>query len=93
MPMIFMAATGVDTKVQEIYRKPSPHMFYYLEKNFNSGIKFDLEKSTYCGDAAGRAATATRKKDHSNDDRQFAANCKLKFFTPEAFFLGEHNEA
>ena len=46
-----------------------------------------MENSFYCGDAAGRPATAIRKKDFSADDRNFALNCGLKFELPESIFL------
>ena len=40
----------------------------------------DMEKSFFCGDAAGR------KNDHTNDDIMFSVNIGLKFCTPEMFF-------
>ena len=36
------------------YRKPTTGMWKYFEENINKKIKVDLEKSIYCGDAAGR---------------------------------------
>ena len=60
---------------------------YFKEEN-----KVDMDKSFYCGDAAGRAATKTRKKDFSNTDKLFAIACGLKFLTPEEYFLGEEEK-
>ena len=59
---------------------------YFLE---NEEAKADMDKSFYCGDAAGWAATKTRKKDFSNTDKLFALACGLKFMTPEEYFLGD----
>jgi len=51
-------------------------------------VKIDKENSFYCGDAAGRDKTATRKKDFSNTDKLFAVAVGIKFMTPEEYFLG-----
>ena len=42
-----------------------------------------MEKSFYCGDAAGRA------EDHSNDDLLFSINTGINFCTPEMLFDGK----
>lgn len=49
-----------------------------------------MEKSFFCGDAAGRPVNWApgKKKDHSMADKLFAENLGLKFYTPEQYFLG-----
>lgn len=84
--MTFLAATGSSA---DAHRKPSPLMWQIFCKSVNQGEEIDISQSFYCGDAAGRPATETRKKDHSADDKMFAQNIGLKFQTPESFFLGE----
>lgn len=70
-----------------IYRKPCTGMWEAaLERN--EGIKVDMVKSFYCGDAAGRTAEMTNaKKDFSHTDLLFAKNLQLHFVTPEHHFL------
>lgn len=55
-------------------------MWDCLVEKCNGGVKVDVTKSFYVGDAAGRA------KDHSASDKQFAAKCNLKFYTEKEFF-------
>ncbi len=74
--MTFLAATGGSA---DPHRKPCPIMWQKFCKSYNQGAEIDMKKSFYCGDAAGRPATDTRKKDHSADDRLFASNIGLKF--------------
>lgn len=52
----------------------------------------DLNESFYVGDAAGREQNwmPKKKKDFSSADRLFALNVGLKFHTPEAHFLKQH---
>ncbi|SIP85947.1 Bifunctional polynucleotide phosphatase/kinase [Pacmanvirus A23] len=61
------------------WRKPSPNMWNYFIENFAPGVV--LAKSIFIGDAAGR------ETDFSADDRKFTINCKLRFATPEEFWL------
>lgn len=55
------------------------------------GLKPNMSKSFYVGDAAGRLKNwePNGKRDFSASDRKFAANLKLKFLTPEQHFLGQ----
>ena len=78
--MVFLAAIAKSDQ----YRKPALGMFNHYETTFG---KVDKSKSFYCGDAAGRAATKTSKKDFSADDLKYAWNTGLRFETPESFFL------
>ena len=48
-----------------------------------------MKKSFYVGDSAGRPHTKNRSKDASDNDLKFAQRIGLKFYTPDAFFLGE----
>ena len=83
-PFIFLAATTKDYN-----RKPSIGMFEIFENKYNNNIKIDKDNSYYIGDAAGREKTKKKKKDFSDSDYKFSINCKLKFLTPEEFFLNE----
>ena len=52
----------------------------------------DVEGSFLVGDAAGRAGgegAGGRKADHACSDRDFAANARIKFYTPEEYFRNE----
>lgn len=66
-----------------IYRKPMIGMWDFLLENKNN---INLKDSFYCGDAAGR------KKDFACSDLYFATNNKLKFYTPEEYFLGKQKD-
>ena len=68
---------------RDFCRKPNTGMLDFFLKLHN--VKLD-KASFYAGDAAGRTKTSTAKKDFSCSDRMFAANCKMKFMTPEQFF-------
>ncbi|VVC89329.1 unnamed protein product, partial [Leptidea sinapis] len=85
IPIQVFFATG-----KGFYRKPAPGMWNILSKEKNDNILIDMEKSFYCGDAAGRNANWApgKKKDFSMADILFAENLGLKFFTPEQYFLG-----
>ncbi|KAJ8306571.1 hypothetical protein KUTeg_017116 [Tegillarca granosa] len=73
------------------YRKPSTMMWEHFVKKCNQGVKLDLNKCKFVGDAAGRAKewAPGKPKDFSCGDRMFAANIRIDFQTPEEFFLGE----
>jgi bifunctional polynucleotide phosphatase/kinase len=72
------------------YRKPSPEMWLFAEKNCNGNIKINLDESMYVGDAGGRPKdwVKGKSKDFSCSDRMFAANVGVAFHTPEKFFQG-----
>jgi len=72
------------------FRKPCREMWNKFLENFNK-VEIDYEKSFYCGDAAGRPDgwKYNVKKDFSDNDRKFALNCNLKFYTPEEYFMNE----
>lgn len=75
-----------------VYRKPNIGMFQAITEIYRArGLEIDMEKSIFVGDAAGRPAKGSRKKDHGNTDYKFAINVGLRFVTPEVrlsiFFL------
>jgi bifunctional polynucleotide phosphatase/kinase len=65
----------------DIYRKPRIGMYNYLKETLN--IKINKNNSFYVGDMAGR------KNDKYDTDIKFALNLKIKFYTPEEFFLND----
>ena len=67
------------------FRKPRIGLWNYLKEN--NKIEINKKNSFYVGDMAGRLLTKDYKKDRSDSDRKFAINIKIKFFTPESFFL------
>jgi bifunctional polynucleotide phosphatase/kinase len=62
---------------KDIYRKPYPKIL--------ENININRKASFFCGDAAGR------KSDHSSVDIRFAYNTRIKFKTPENFFMNDKN--
>ncbi|XP_002740993.1 uncharacterized protein F21D5.5-like [Saccoglossus kowalevskii] len=75
---------------QNEFRKPCAMVFDHMETQCNDGIPVNRKKSYYVGDAAGRAKNWApgKARDFSCSDRMFAANCGLKFYTPEEYFQG-----
>ena len=71
---------------EDKHRKPALGMYHYYVSTLNHGVVPDLKASVFVGDAAGR------EKDFSAGDRKFAINAKLRFKTPEEFFLCAESE-
>ena len=84
VPFVVFAALGKDK-----YRKPGRGSWDMLVKEKNDGVEIDMKESLFCGDAAGRKKTKTRKRDFSDGDKGFAIRTGLKFYVPEEFFLDE----
>jgi len=72
------------------FRKPCKGMWNKYLEQFNK-VDIDYENSFFCGDAAGRPEgwKSNAKKDFSDNDRKFAMNCNLKFYTPDEYFMNE----
>jgi bifunctional polynucleotide phosphatase/kinase len=85
VPLLVFVATTNDA-----FRKPNREIWdLFVRDHCEAGV--DVAECAFVGDAAGRKAGwngAGAKRDFSNSDRQFAANCGLPFHTPEALFLG-----
>lgn len=83
VPVQVFAATG-----STIYRKPRTGMWDTMREQLNGGRRVVRANSWFVGDAAGRPADGSRRKDHSLADRLFALNVKVPFQTPEEHFVG-----
>ncbi|XP_022877374.1 polynucleotide 3'-phosphatase ZDP isoform X2 [Olea europaea var. sylvestris] len=82
VPIQVFIACGVNSgQLEDPFRKPKPGMWRIMEKQFNSGLPIDMDRSFYVGDAAGRP------NDHSDADIKFAQAIGLKFYVPEEFFM------
>lgn len=87
-----------------IFRKPCLGMFQFYCNFLHSEVPVEIDKSYYCGDAAGRDAciyiysnyifflVGKRKKDFSPGDYLFAQNIGCNFITPDAFFEDSKNK-
>jgi len=75
---------------KDSFRKPCKGMWNFFLENYNK-VDIDNKESFFCGDAAGRPNgwKPNAKKDFSDNDRKFALNCKLNFYTPDEFFMNE----
>ena len=89
LPMSVYAAAEHDN-----YRKPRTGMWSEMLEDYDLDGRddVDLQASLLVGDAAGRAKTDTRRKDHACSDRDLAANIGIEFYTPEEYFLGHPPE-
>ena len=97
VPMFLICATVKDSK----FFKPQTSMWPVVETLLRrlNVLKqnIDVAGSFFCGDAAGRSflgqssvsPLVSREKDHSDCDKMFAEKLKLKFFTPEEYFVGD----
>ena len=90
---------GIFSMNNEICRKPHTGMWDILCKLYkkNRFPKPIVETSIFVGNEAGRVAVTKKDsenerkpKDNSCIDRAFAWNLRLKFFTPEKFFLNKN---
>ena len=89
LPISVYAAAELDQ-----YRKPRTGMWFEMLEDYDLDVHKDVDiQGSFCvGDAAGRAKTDRRRKDHACSDRDFAANIGIQFYTPEEYFLGEPPE-
>lgn len=93
------------SKTHDIYRKPNTGMWEQMKIDLRTELELDDNQrlrlsanSFYCGDAAGRTEASifrkrlypSSKKDFSDTDRKFAHNLRLKFMTPEEFYLRDY---
>ncbi|GIL69987.1 hypothetical protein Vretimale_10021 [Volvox reticuliferus] len=75
IPVQVFAAT-----MDDLYRKPETGMWDFFCQGHNGGVKPDLSKSFYVGDAAGRPG------DFADSDKAFAAAIGIRFRLPEEEF-------
>ncbi len=66
----------------DIYRKPRIGMWNYIQEKLS--IKINKKSSFYVGDMAGR------QNDKYDTDLKFAINLKVKFMTPEQYFMDDN---
>lgn len=88
--MLFVLAIFEEVKIEVIilvatldndYRKPNIGMWKYLTEIYRtSEFLYDINKSFYVGDAAGRL------DDFSDSDREFARNIPLQFYNEIEYF-------
>jgi len=86
-------------KTYDLYRKPNIGMWIRMREDLAEifGKTHISDKSFFVGDAAGRTVASplikrfhpSTKSDHSDTDRKFALNVKIKFQTPNEFFGDE----
>ncbi|KHN94351.1 DNA kinase/phosphatase Pnk1 [Metarhizium album ARSEF 1941] len=94
IPTTIYAATERDG-----YRKPNTEMWKEVCEDYDiPENEVDLKHSFFVGDAGGRVAglgrsggdgAASKAKDFSCSDRNFAHNVGIAYKTPEEYFLGE----
>lgn len=84
IPLIVFAAVQNDE-----FRKPRVGMWESLVAEYNGGVEIKVKDSFYVGDAAGRLAHGSNKKDHSTSDLRFAQNIGVPFYVPEEYFTGD----
>lgn len=92
IPLMFLLQVDLPFQIlvattKDAYRKPNTAMWELFCQSYNGDVKVDKNKSFFVGDAAGR------KKDHGASDKEFAANCGLKFYTEDEFFLKDTFES
>jgi DNA 3'-phosphatase len=95
LPISFICAMDNNN----MYRKPLPGMWEFFQAfmryNYNEltasannvDTKFNAELLLFVGDAAGRAAEGTRKKDFSDSDLKFAMNVGTKVLMSAGPFI------
>ena len=81
VPLLAFAAPQDDA-----FKKGKPGMWHALVAHHQGGVEPEMEQCFFVGDAAGREATSSRKKDHGRGDKDFAEALKLKFYLPEEVF-------
>jgi len=76
LPVAIYAACANDN-----WRKPRIRAWEHFTDSLGLNRQVDKAASYIVGDAAGRPS------DHSDDDRHFAMNLEIGFYTPEEYFL------
>ncbi|TPX38221.1 hypothetical protein SmJEL517_g00200 [Synchytrium microbalum] len=70
----------------DYYRKPLLGGWEHFIETHNI-TEIDKTLSFFVGDAAGRPASTSSKKDFSDSDLKFAMNLGIQFHVPESFFM------